>query len=141
MVAVPAKAQPAATPTTAKPTPAPAAIKSSSPAVVAPATTARVVAAPSKTQPAATPATAKPTPAPAATESSSPPVKANPANEIATASGAIYKNVYVEKVEPDGIIISYTPTRGGVGMTKVYFDDLSAELRQRYGKKTAYEAK
>jgi hypothetical protein len=100
-----------------------------------------MVAVPAKAQPAATPATAKPTPAPAATESSSPPVKANPANEIATASGAIYKNVYVEKVEPDGIIISYTPTRGGVGMTKVYFDDLSAESRQRYGKKTAYEAK
>jgi hypothetical protein len=100
-----------------------------------------VVAAPTKTQPAATPATAKPTPAPAATESSSPPVKASPNNEIVTASGAIYKNVYVEKVESDGIIVSYTPTRGGVGMTKLYFDDLSAELRQRYQKKTAYEDK
>jgi hypothetical protein len=72
---------------------------------------------------------------------SSPPVKANPANEIATTTGAIYKNVYVEKVESDGIIVSYTPTRGGMGMTKIYFDDLSAELRQRYQKKTAYEDK
>jgi hypothetical protein len=98
-----------------------------------------VIAAPTKTQPAAAPATPKPTPAPAATKSSSPPAKAKPTNEIATASGAIYKNVYVEKVEPDGIIVSYTPARGGMGMTKIYFDDLSAELRQRYEKKKAYE--
>jgi hypothetical protein len=99
-----------------------------------------VVVTPTKTQPAAAPATPKPTPAPAATKSSSPPVKAKPTNEIATASGAIYKNVYVEKVEPDGIIVSYTPALGGMGMTKIYFDDLSDELRQRYEKKT-YENK
>jgi hypothetical protein len=68
-------------------------------------------------------------------------VKAKPANEIATASGAIYKNVYVEKVESDGIIVSYTPARGGMGMTKIYFYDLSAELRQRYEKKKADENK
>jgi len=67
-------------------------------------------------------------------------VKAKPTNEIATASGAIYKNVYVEKVESDGIIVSYTPALGGMGMTKIYFDDLSDELRQRYEKKT-YENK
>jgi hypothetical protein len=68
-------------------------------------------------------------------------VKAKPTNEIATASGAIYKNVYVEKVESDGIIVSYTPAHGGMGMTKITFDDLSAELRQRYEKKKAYESK
>ena len=67
-------------------------------------------------------------------------MKAKPTNEIATASGAIYKNVYVEKVESDGIIVSYTPALGGMGMTKIYFDDLSGELRQRYEKKT-YENK
>ena len=68
-------------------------------------------------------------------------MKAKPTNEIATASGAIYKNVYVEKVESDGIIVSYTPARGGMGMTKIYFYDLSAELRQRYEKKKADENK
>jgi hypothetical protein len=82
-----------------------------------------------------------PTPAPAATVSSSPPVKVEPTNDIATASGAIYKNVYVEKVERDGIIVSYTPTRGGMGMTKIYFDDLSTELRARYEKKKDNENK
>jgi hypothetical protein len=93
------------------------------------------------TQPAVAPATPKPTPASAATKSSSPPVKAKPANEIATLSGAIYKNVYVEKAASDGIIISYTPARGGMGMTKITFDDLPADLRQRYEKKKAYEDK
>jgi len=72
-------------------------------------------------------------------------VKAKPTNEIATASGAIYKNVYVEKVEPDGITISYTPARGGLGIIKINFDELSDELRQKYGfdpeKKKAYEKK
>jgi hypothetical protein len=124
-----------------KPTPAPVAIKSSSPAVVAPAATVQVVAAPTVTQSAAAPATPKPTPASAATKSSSPPAKAKPTNEIATASGAIYENVYVEKVEPDGIIVSYTPALGGMGMTKILFDDLPNELRQRYEKKKAYEQK
>jgi len=81
---------------------------------MAPSAKVQVVAAPAK-------------PAPA-----KPPVKVNPANELATATGAIYENVHVEKVESDGMIISYTPARGGVAMTKVYFDDLSAEARQRY---------
>ncbi len=77
----------------------------------------------------------KPTPAPAPTKSSSPPVKAKPTDEIATLSGAIYENVQVEKVESDGIIVSYKPSRGGMGMTKILFTDLSDELRQRYEKK------
>jgi hypothetical protein len=98
-----------------------------------------VVVGPTKTQPAAAPATPKPIPASAATEPSSSPVKAKPSNEIATLGGAIYANVHVEKVESDGIIISYTPARGGMGMTKVLFNDLSAELQQRYEKKKTYE--
>jgi hypothetical protein len=125
--------QPAAAPVTPKPTPVSAAIKSSSPAVVAPAATARVVAAPTKTQPAVAPATPKP------------PAKAKPTNEITTLIGATYKNVYVEKVEPDGITISYTPARGGLGIIKISFDELSDDLRQKYGfdpeKKKAYEKK
>jgi hypothetical protein len=68
-----------------------------------------------------------------------------PTNEIATVTGAIYKNVRVEKAEPDGITVSYTPARGGMGITKIYFDDLSDDMRQRYGfdpeKKRAYEKK
>jgi hypothetical protein len=110
-------------------------------AVVAPAATVRAVATPTVTQPAVAPATPRPTPVPVASKSSNPPVKTKPADEIETISGATYKNVYVEKMDSDGIIISYTPAHGGVGMTKVTFDDLSAELRQRYEKKKANENK
>jgi hypothetical protein len=128
-----------------KPTPVSAAIKSSSPAVVAPAVTAQVAATPTKTQPAVAPATPKPTPPPAAIKSSSPPAKAKPANEITTLIGATYKNVYVEKVEPDGITISYTPARGGLGIIKISYDELSDDLQQKYGfdpeKKKAYKKK
>ncbi|MFZ0826480.1 MAG: hypothetical protein WAO02_03565 [Verrucomicrobiia bacterium] len=74
---------------------------------------------------------------------SSPPVAAKPTNQIATATGAVYNNTHVEKVEPDGITISYTPTHGGIAITKINFDELSDELRQKYGfdaeKKRAYE--
>jgi len=45
--------------------------------------------------------------------------------------------VKVEKVDPDGIVVSYTPAQGGMAMTKIYFDVLSDELRQKYQKKQA----
>jgi len=105
------------------------------PVTVAPAATARSVAAPTKTQPAGAPAMPKPTPALAATKSSSPPARVNPTNEITTTDGTIYENTHVEKVEPDGIIISYTLAGTGWAMTKLYFSELSAELRQRYENK------
>jgi hypothetical protein len=103
------------------------------PTAVVPAATIQAVAAPARTQPAVAPATPKPNPAPAAAKPSNPPAKAKPGIDIATATGAIYKNVRVEKVDRDGFIISYTPARGGMVITKVYFDDLSAESRQKLG--------
>ncbi len=106
---------------------APAAV---APVTVATAATARSAAAPTKKAPA----TPKPTPALAATKSSSSPAQVKPTNEIVTTDGTIYKNAQVEKVEPDGIIISYTLAGSGLAMTKVYFIELSAELRQRYEK-------
>ncbi len=49
----------------------------------------------------------------------------------------------MEKAEPDGITVSYMPASGGMAITKIYFDDLSDEWRQKYGfdpeKKKAYE--
>jgi len=75
---------------------------------------------------------AKPTPSkPVAAKPVKPAVKAGPT--IVTASGATYKNTHVEKVDPDGIVISYTPPQGGMAMTKVYFDVLSQDIRQKYG--------
>jgi hypothetical protein len=141
-VAAPAAAPAPAAAAPAAATPAAVAPAIVAPAVVAPAATARAVAAPTVTQPVAA-ATPRPTPAPAAAKSSSPPAEARPTNEIATVSGAIYKNARVEKVEPNGITVSYTPAGGGIGAVKINFDELSDEWRQQYGfdpqKKKEYE--
>jgi hypothetical protein len=92
-------------------------------------------AAPIKTPSTAALPTPNPTPAFAATTSSSPPVIVNSTNEIVNDYGTIYKNAQVEKVDSDGLIVSYTPAGGGLAMSKVDFDDLPAELQQRYEKK------
>ena len=110
---------------------APAPEVSAAPAA-APAATAEPVAVPAETQPAA-PKPAPAVPAPMILPYSSP-GQARPDNQLATVSGAIYKSVEVESVKDDGIIISYTAANGSWGMTKVYFEDLPAEIRQQYGK-------
>ena len=87
-------------------------------------------------EPVAVPAEIQPAPAvpaPMILPYSSP-GQARPDNQLATVSGAIYKSVEVESVKDDGIIISYTAANGSWGMTKVYFEDLPAEIRQQYGK-------
>ncbi|MGA2028895.1 MAG: serine protease [Verrucomicrobiota bacterium] len=53
--------------------------------------------------------------------------------KITTRDGMTYKGVNVEKIDPDGVIISYTPTGGGVGMAKLKFEDLPYNLQQKYG--------
>lgn len=60
--------------------------------------------------------------------------QARPANELVTTTGATYRNVEVQKVASDGIVISYTPVQGGWAMTKLYFRDLPPEIRQEYAK-------
>ncbi len=102
----------------------------------APLAVPAAVAAPTTTQPAAAPATPNPIPAPAATQSSNPPAQLVPTDQIVTVIGDIYRNAHVEKVEPDGIIISYSPRPGGMAMTKISFEELPKELRQRYEPKT-----
>jgi hypothetical protein len=57
-----------------------------------------------------------------------------PANQLTTVSGSVYNNVEVERVMPNGIVISYTPTGGGWAMTKISFDDLAPEVRLKYEK-------
>jgi hypothetical protein len=118
-------------------------------AVVNPVVVAPIVAAPTvivhvasvattKALPAAELALSTPTapaPAPVVKKLLSQPMAAKPANEIATTDGEIYKNTQVEKVERDGIIVSYSSPGGGLGMSKIYFADLSAEARQKYERK------
>ncbi len=60
-------------------------------------------------------------------------MKAKPANEIITTTGGVYNNVYVEKKEKDGIIISYTPARGGMAIVKIYSYELPDSLQLKYG--------
>jgi hypothetical protein len=107
------------------------------PAAVTPAVAAKIIAEPTKTQPpaAAVPATPKANLPPVVIKAPNPPVKLPPANDLVTITGAVYKEARVEKVEPDGLIISYVPARGGVAMTKVLFEDLPDQLRQQYEKK------
>jgi S1-C subfamily serine protease len=52
---------------------------------------------------------------------------------IVTRDGKAYKNVQVQSVAPDGLLISYTPEAGGVGVSKLKFDDLPGEVQRRYG--------
>jgi hypothetical protein len=104
------------------------------PVAVTSPTVVQSTAAPVEAIPMVASATSKPTPALATRKLPTPPVKVKPANEIKTADGTIYENAQVEKVEPDGIIISYALEGGGLAMTKVYFSELSAQLRQRYEK-------
>jgi hypothetical protein len=60
--------------------------------------------------------------------------RVRPANELVTTTGVIYKNVEVQKVMADAIVISYTPAHGDWAMTKVYFRDLPPEIRRQYEK-------
>jgi hypothetical protein len=119
------------------------------PAAVAPGSTAPAVIAPTpkvSAAPAAAPRVATPGPVslpagtlPLATPATHPlpsgaPGPARPANELVTTAGVIYRNVEVQKVLADALVISYTPERGDWAMTKVFFRDLPPEIRQQYGK-------
>ena len=53
--------------------------------------------------------------------------------EITTRDGTTYKNVTVQRVDPDGLTISYAPVDGGMGLAKLKFEDLPDDLRQRFG--------
>ena len=63
--------------------------------------------------------------------------------EIKTRTGMTYKSIRNLKVAPDGLEIEFTPPGGGIGMTKIEFKDLPADLQQQYGydieKATAYK--
>jgi hypothetical protein len=105
------------------------------PPVSAVVTSRPVVAAPIKTLPQAALALTKTTLVlHAAPLLSSPSKQKRPTMQLVTMTGSIYKNVEVQRVMSDGIIISYTPTGGGWAMTKVNFGDLSPEQQQRYQK-------
>ena len=51
---------------------------------------------------------------------------------ITTLDGKTYEKVVLEKVEPDGLLVLFTPTGGGSGTAKLKFRNLPPELRERY---------
>lgn len=63
---------------------------------------------------------------------------------ITTSDGVTYKAVKLVRVHPDGLLVSYRPEGGGLGMAKLKFRYLSEDLRQQYGydpaKAAQYEA-
>ena len=52
---------------------------------------------------------------------------------MVTRDGKAYKKVEVKSVAPDGLLISYTPDAGGVGIAKLKFEDLPGDIQRRYG--------
>ena len=60
------------------------------------------------------------------------PLTPNP-TKIISLDGTTYESVRILKVEPDGLMIEYAPQAGGIGLKKLKFVDLSAELQLKYG--------
>jgi hypothetical protein len=56
-----------------------------------------------------------------------------PPDVLMTKLGAVYNQFQVEKADPAGLIISYIPAGGGIGMEKVPFEFLPDEWQKRYG--------
>jgi S1-C subfamily serine protease len=53
--------------------------------------------------------------------------------EIITREGVVYRGVVVQKVVPDGLVIAYSSTDGGISIAKLNFKDLSDNLQQQFG--------
>lgn len=45
----------------------------------------------------------------------------------------MYKKIKIEKVDPGGLTVSYAMTGGGIGITKIAFDQLPHDLQTQYG--------
>ena len=122
---------------TANPPAAPATHAAPAAAIVPDAPPAVAMAAPA---PAARPRPAARPPRPPAnliitgTKAADPGTGAILTSDILANSGFTYRDAHVEKVEGDGLVISYTPAGGGLVITKLSFSDLPAQVRQQYEK-------
>jgi len=52
--------------------------------------------------------------------------------EIVTREGLAYKDVIVQNILPDGLVIRYSVTDGGLGVAKLNFKDLSDDLQRQF---------
>lgn len=73
------------------------------------------------------PATWSPAPAPESVKE----IFAHP-TEITTVDGKFYAGLTVQKVDPDGLLVEYKPAGGGIGIAKIKFKDMPANLQQQY---------
>jgi len=53
-------------------------------------------------------------------------------DRITTLDGRTYEKVILDKVEPDGFVVLFSPMEGGSGTAKLKFRNLPVELRERY---------
>ena len=53
-------------------------------------------------------------------------------NSITARDGVTYTNAVIQRVDPNGIVIEYTPRPGSVGIAKLKFANLPDELQRRY---------
>jgi hypothetical protein len=53
-------------------------------------------------------------------------------DRITTLDGKTYEKVILDKVEPDGLLVLFSPVEGGSGTAKLKFRNLPVELRERY---------
>ncbi|HWW00815.1 MAG TPA: tetratricopeptide repeat protein [Candidatus Acidoferrum sp.] len=53
--------------------------------------------------------------------------------QLTMRDGKAYQNVKIQKVELDGLTISYHPRQGGMGIAKLGFKDLPEQLQEKYG--------
>jgi hypothetical protein len=64
---------------------------------------------------------------------------------LSTTDGTTYDNVTKQRIDPDGLYIEYKLPGGGLGMSKVKYDRLSADQQKQFGfdaaKARDYEAK
>jgi hypothetical protein len=54
-------------------------------------------------------------------------------HQITTLDGKTYEKVILDRVEPDGLLVLFSPAEGGSGTAKLKFRNLPVELRERYG--------
>jgi TPR repeat protein len=53
--------------------------------------------------------------------------------QLTMRNGKIFRDVKVQKIELDGLTISYHPIEGGMGLAKLGFKDLPEPLQAKYG--------
>ena len=52
-------------------------------------------------------------------------------SQITTSDGTLYKDAAKLRVYPDGILVSYQPVDGGIGVVKLKFRDLPEDLQNQ----------